>query len=211
MEYLVDDLLPDLPFWSVIFNTKQERSCNSNAEIHFKQVKAEGELGLKAGVFIDKIFLAIKAAFKLLDLPPPIVCSRKRPGPIINEPDNMLSEESWKDCKKQRKSSRVSYQNTDLLKKNVNLEIKNTAPLTKNTNATIMNKDYYFCDNINRDYFVARIKNINDDEDNHIYLLGNDYRTLYTNLNDTRKMWLTNFLIDYCSNLFINDSLKCDE
>ncbi|GBP23579.1 hypothetical protein EVAR_80195_1 [Eumeta japonica] len=160
VQYLVDELLPDLPFWSIMLNTKKEHSCNSNAENHFKQVKAERELGLKAGVFIDKLFFALKAALQLLDLPPPIVCSRKRSGPKINEPNNMLSEESWKDCKKQRKSSRLSYQNSDSLKKNLNLEIKKKALIVNDNNKTINNKDYYFCDISSREYFVAWVPEV---------------------------------------------------
>lgn len=115
----------------------------------------------------------------------------------------MMSQEVWLDSNRQPKITRPSYQKTKKLRNSCNIEKKKAEIIMNSRNSTIKNEDYYLIDKNKEDYFVAYIKDVNDENDN-IYLFREDYKTLYNN------KWLTNFIIDYCSHLLILESSKQD-
>lgn len=195
ISYAMNRLIPFIPFWSIAFKKSKKHSSNGTVENFFKRVKLEKNSNIKAGHFIDRRFEAISASYKLLDLSNPKVHTRKRHGKIINEPDNLLSEEGWNRNSSQQ-SSKLTYQAGKRLKRVVNKQ--KLPPLIFNHNSTIQNQNYYYYKNAPRIYFVACSKNLNGS--GIIYLNGEDYMTLFDN------QWLSNFTIDYCASIYIGES-----
>ncbi|CAG4964587.1 unnamed protein product [Colias eurytheme] len=146
IEYAMMRIIPFIPLWSLSAPKDKKHSSNASVENHFKNVKIEKKIAVKAGHFIDKQWQAISTRYKQLDLPiPKVYTLRKRR--VVNEPDNMQSEEAW-NRDKTKKASRISYLEGKRLKQDT---AKSKAPaLIFDNKGTIKNNDYYYCPNCPR-------------------------------------------------------------